>query len=247
MLFRSAYIFRDGKVYEKNAIENGDFPAIYSKLGYADAVSRDEYSLSYFGAISDSLWILMVDVNANDTFCTVRKETLQWIDENLKKARSEGIKVISSTHQPMSVHNDRFRFGYTVMNAESLMELYNKYDVRLNLAGHLHIQHINHEDGFTDIAASSLAVFPNQYGVINISNGIITDYETRSVDVSAWAVENGMTLPSLLNFSEYSADFFDATTLSKLSKAFSGKALTEEEDARLRAFAARIKIGRAHV
>ena len=49
-----------------------------------------------------------------------------------------------------------------------------------------------------------------------------------------------MTLPSLLNFSQYSADFFDATTLSKLSKAFSGKELTEEEDARLRAFAARI-------
>ena len=182
----------------------------------------------------------MVDVNANDTFCTVRKETLQWIEENLKKARSEGIKVISSTHQPMSVHNDRFRFGYTVMNAESLMELYARYDVSLNLAGHLHIQHINHEDGFTDIAASSLAVFPNQYGVINISNSTITDYETRSVDVASWAEKNGMTLPSLLNFSEYSADFFDATTLSKLSKAFSGKALTEEEDARLRAFAARI-------
>lgn len=236
----TAYIFRDGKVYEKNSIENEDFPIIYSKLGYANAVSRDEYSLSYLGAISDSLWILMVDVNANDTFCTVRKETLQWIEENLKKARSEGIKVISSTHQPMSVHNDRFRFGYTVMNAESLMELYEKYDVSLNLAGHLHIQHINHEDGFTDIAASSLAVFPNQYGVINIRNSTIIDYETRSVDVSAWAEENGMTLPSLLNFSEYSADFFDATTLSKLSKAFSGKALTEEEDARLRAFAARI-------
>ncbi len=236
----TSYVFRNGKTYQKDSIESEDFPDIYSESGYGDAVSRDEYSLSYFGKISDALWVLMVDVNANGTFCTVKNETLKWMEENLKKAKAEGIRVISSTHQPMSVHNSRFTFGYTVSNANKVMELYGKYGVELNLAGHLHIQHINHEDGFTDIAASSLAVSPNQYGIITIRNNRPVSYETRSVDVSSWAEENGIMLSSLLNFSDYSADFFDRTTLSKLNKAFSENNLTDEETERLKNIAAKI-------
>ncbi|MGN0906067.1 MAG: metallophosphoesterase, partial [Bullifex sp.] len=236
----TAYTFRDGKTYQKDSIGNEDFSVIYSGLGYGSAISRDEHSLSYFGKVSDSLWVLMVDVNANDTFCTVKNETLKWMEENLKKARAEGIKVISSTHQPMMVHNGRFTFGYTVSNANKLLELYRKYGVELNLAGHLHIQHIVSDNGFTDIAASSMAVTPNQYGIISIKNNTLINYETKSVDVPSWAEENGMMLSSLLNFPEYSASFFDETTLSKLRKAIRERNLTEDEKLRLENIAAKI-------
>ena len=67
----------------------------------------DNHSLSYFYKLSDKLWILMLDVNANDTFYRVKDESLVWLEENLKKAKKEGALVISSTHQPLTIHNKR--------------------------------------------------------------------------------------------------------------------------------------------
>ena len=235
----SAYIFRDGKTIETDSIESVDFPIMYEDFGYSNSI-RDENSLSYLYKLSNKVWILALDTNANGTFCSVLPETLTWIEENLKKAKREGAEVISVTHQPMTIHNSRFTFGYTVHNSKEVLKLFNKYGVKLNLSGHLHLQHINQENDFTDIAVSSLAVFPNQYGIIKIKDNKLISYETKSVDVSSWAKENNIMVSSLLDFPSYSQTFFDDTTINKLKKQIEKKGLNSKETKQALDFATKL-------
>ena len=235
----SAYIFRDGKTIETDSIESVDFPIMYEDFGYSNSI-RDENSLSYLYKLSNKVWILALDTNANGTFCSVLPETLTWIEENLKKAKREGAEVISVTHQPMTIHNSRFTFGYTVHNSKEVLKLFNKYGVKLNLSGHLHLQHINKDTNFTDIAASSLAVFPNQYGIIKIKDNKLISYETKSVDVSSWAKENNIMVSSLLDFPSYSQTFFDDTTINKLKKQIEKKGLNSKETKQALDFATKL-------
>ena len=95
-------------------------------------------------------------------------------------------------------------------NAAALTALYQKYGVLCSLAGHLHIQHIASQQRITEILTSSLAVSPNQYGVLTVTeNG--TEYHTVPVDVSAWAEAHGRSEDALLHFEDYAADFFYST------------------------------------
>ena len=225
----SAYVFKDNETYEVDSITSSDFLKLYKDFGYSNTII-DNHSLSYFYKLSNKLWILMLDVNANDTFYRVKDESLVWLEENLKKAKKEGALVISSTHQPLTIHNKRFTFGYQVSNSNEVLPLYKKYGVKLNLSGHLHLQHITKEDSFVDIAASSLAVSSNQYGIIKIKDNKLISYETKSVDVSAWAKSNNINSSELLNFSSYSESFFDNTTINKLKgKVESIKGLSSSE------------------
>ena len=87
------------------------------------------------------------------------------------------------------------------------------------------MQHISWDGaGLWDIATSSLAVSPNQYGVLTISPEGMT-YRTEPVDVSAWARAQGLDDPNLLDFARYADDFFKQISRSKALAA-----IMEDED-----------------
>ena len=70
------------------------------------------------------------------------------------------------------------------------------------------MQHISQiESGLTEIATSSLAVTPNQYGLLYLS-GSQGYYCTEPVDVDGWAGSQGLDNPELLHFRDYAAGFF---------------------------------------
>lgn len=83
-------------------------------------------------------------------------------------------------------------------------------NVKINLSGHIHAQHIAHDtvNEIYDIVTSALSVYPNQYGTIHISPQKEFTYETESVDVETWAKENQITNQDLLQFKPYSYRFF---------------------------------------
>jgi hypothetical protein len=71
------------------------------------------------------------------------------------------------------------------IDSDKLLDLYEKYNVLMNLSGHMHIQHIAVSDGgVPDIATGSLLTSPNYYGVITLE-GKRVRYEARSLDVAA--------------------------------------------------------------
>ncbi len=199
-----------GDKYEyTDSVTSDEFKELYWDFGMKQAESVDPYSLSYLYNVNSDLCVLMLDTNAyGENF--VQDESYEWIEAQLKKAGKEHRKVITVSHQNLFAHNSLLSFGYHLYDAPELLELYNKYKVKLNLSGHIHMQHYM-KDGVTEIATSSLAVSPNQYGIIDFSNNKFS-YCTKAVDVSAWAERNSIDDSVLLDFSAYSEDFFKNKT-----------------------------------
>lgn len=179
----TAYRYTNDGVEEVPSFGSQRFEDHWWDFGYGDALSQDRWSNSYIAKLNEKTWLLAVDSNTGSKG-TIRKSTLDWIDENLAKAKQEGIRVISATHQNLFVHNENFVWGYQLNNAAALIELYEKYGVEINLSGHLHVQTIVESNGIADIAVSALVDTPLQYGVLTVS-GDRFSYRTREISNEA--------------------------------------------------------------
>ncbi len=160
-----------GSEYELvDSINANDFYEIYKDYGFSDALARDNTSLSYITEIAPNLRLLVVDVNTVAGMSGIlTKGTLGFVEKQLKKAKDENAYVIGVTHQTLLTHSELTSQGMIFINNDKLLELYEKYNVLLNLSGHMHIQHIKESDeGFTEISTGSLMTSPNYHGEIHI-------------------------------------------------------------------------------
>lgn len=179
----TAYRYTNDGVEEVPSFGSQRFEDHWWDFGYGEALSQDRWSNSYIAELNEKTWLLAVDSNTGSKG-TIRKSTLDWIDENLAKAKQEGIRVISATHQNPFVHNENFVWGYQLNNAAALIELYEKYGVEVNLSGHLHVQTTVESNGIADIAVSALVDTPLQYGILTVSGDKLS-YRTRELSNAA--------------------------------------------------------------
>lgn len=199
-----------------------EFVQIYHDLGFDLAIDRDRYSLSYIAEPIDGVRILMLDANTQLLPGAVTQNTFEWLNRVLAAAKTDGAKVIAVSHQNLYAHSDLLHEGYVIANTSMLQSRYLNYGVAVNLSGHLHMQHTISGDGKTpEIVTSSLAVSPCQYGIITL-DGNHAQYETKPVDVAAWAKANGKTDPNLLSFSQYAAGFFAITAVRQAARQLQG-------------------------
>lgn len=211
-------------------ISGEEFGTLYAPFGLDQALSRDEASLSYVYAPRKDLRILMLDTNEG-AWCSVSDGTMAWVEKQLKAAKRAGARVIAASHQNMDVHASMFTWGYQIVGGDNLRALYEKYGVLCNVSGHLHIQHI--VDGIVpEIATSALAINPNQYGVITY-DGETFQYDTRQLDVSAWAKANGSNDPNLLDFAAYAKNFMIDTAREKQAQKLADSGMSEADIALL--------------
>lgn len=215
-----AYYFEADGVKSLDALSSISFPELYKDLGYGDGYASESGSLSYTAKVSDDFWILMIDVNGNGVKGFVTGDTLAWIESQLQAAQQVGAMVIGVTHQNLFIHHPHFQLGYQILAAEKIAALYKTYGVKLHFSGHLHLQHIVEQDGIADVVSSSLAVTPHQYGLLEIATDALMTYQTQAVDVAGWAKKNGISDENLLDFSNYSKDFFNQSTEYKVSRFF---------------------------
>ena len=232
---RNAARFEGDGFTRLSACTSGDFRAVYQEFGIGEALSVDEDSLSYLYPLSDRIWILMMDFNTAHDFCGVSEETLRWTGEQLALAKREGKTVLAAGHQNLFVHS-AFVSGYVIDGADALAALLREYEVPLFLSGHLHIQHWKTEEGITEIATSALSVYPCQYGVLRIGEDTLR-YETRQVDVPAWAAAQGKDDPILLEFSAYAAQVMDVHTGRETEGELKTLGFTESERAQMITYA----------
>lgn len=203
--------FKGDEYYQVESINAEQFKELYYDFGMKQAQSIDKNSFSYIYKVNDDLYVLMLDTNAfGQNF--VQDESYQWIEEQLKMVKRNRAQVITVTHQNLFAHNEQLSFGYQLYDADELLEMFKKYKVKCNLSGHIHMQHIKSDD-ITEIATSSLLVSPVQYGVIEFDGNI--SYQTKSVDVSAWAKDNKLADENLLNFSTYAENFFKESSVKR--------------------------------
>lgn len=186
-----AYAISDTEIKKTASISPQSFSQIYGSFGYDEAISRDDNSLSYLAAITEDIWVIMIDASQYDSATSdlgkVKDGTMNWIEDCLKEAQSRNITVISVTHQNLLPHNPAFSQLYTIENGQELTALYEKYWVNMNLSGHMHIQNlasINSDNNNTlnDYATGSLSVWPNLYTVVQLDSTKKVSYTTKSVD-----------------------------------------------------------------
>lgn len=121
-----------------------------------------------------------------------------------------------------------------VVNRNLLLNLYKKYDVKVNFGGHLHTQHIAKENDFLEILTSSLSLNPCHYGIIHSSKGK-WNYHTENLDVSSYAKKMGYADSNLLNFSSFVDGLFDKTNSYNLCRSFEeDESLSEDKKTSLK-------------
>lgn len=183
-----------------------EFEKIYAPFGFSDALSKDSASSSYAVSPAPGLRFLLLDVNGVERACRIPEETLRWIEAQLQDAKAEGDLVLSFSHQNLLQHSF-FTDGYVIDNADSLLSLYDTYGVPINFTGHLHIQHQQKDSGFLEVATSALSVSPEHYAAVTVDDSGL-HYQTNSVDVAAYAAEQGSTDANLLEFADWSKNYF---------------------------------------
>lgn len=204
-----------------------NFAEIYGLFGFDEAIARDVDSISYVAQLDGETRLLMLDTNTLEKPCGLSKGTLAWVEEQLAEAQAAGQRVIAVGHQNLYRHTV-FNFGYVISQGETLAALLREAGAEVFLSGHLHTQHIMTVDGLTEIAGSSLAVTPCQYGLLRLEKGVYR-YETQPVDVAAWAKSQGLADEALLNFADYARDYFDQCTTTKIGQQTDFAGFSEEQ------------------
>lgn len=213
------------------ALTSAQFFEHYNKFGREQALTYDENSFSYMYKASENLRIIMLDSNCYGKGF-VNDSTLEWLKTALEDAKKDNADVITVTHQNLFAHSSLLSFGYQLYNADELQTIFDEYNVKLNLSGHIHIQNIMSESGITEIATSSLEMSPIQYGQLTY-NGREVEYSVQKTDVSAWAKAQGLSDSAFDNFEAYATEYFEYTSRLKVESKFDGSSLTMEETALL--------------
>lgn len=228
--------------YPAERITDRDFETVYADFGLKQAYTRDKNSFSYMYKLTDKITLIALDTNRGGGNGVVGQETLLWLEKELKKADRDTV-FISVTHQNLLSHFDdeMFSNSYTILNNIPLIELFDQYNVKLNLSGHIHTQHICSENGIADIATESLAVLPCNYGVVNINSDKIA-YSTQSVNVEKWAEDNNITDDNILDFNNYSKEFYMKSQSMLRMSALEDYLYPEEEKKLLADFFAELNV-----
>lgn len=174
--------FHGSEVYKVESVSQKEFQEIYRHCGYDRAEYFDKSSASYVAKLSESLYVIMLDTNSYSQNY-LGKEALIWLENVLKEISKPDVHILGVSHQNLLEHNFMFTEGFMIKNAQRIEEIYKKYNVKLNLSGHMHIQHIE-DRGVAEIVTSSLAVAPNHFANI-LYDGKSFKYLTQSLEVEA--------------------------------------------------------------
>lgn len=174
--------FHGNEVYKVESVSQKEFQEIYRHCGYDRAEYFDKSSASYVAKLSESLYVIMLDTNSYSQNY-LGEEALIWLENVLKEISKPDVHILGVSHQNLLEHNFMFTEGFMIKNAQKIEELYKKYNVKLNLSGHMHIQHIE-DRGVAEIVTSSLAVAPNHFANI-LYDGKSFKYLTQSLEVEA--------------------------------------------------------------
>lgn len=205
------------------SVDQQEFYEIYSSLGYDQALSRDPDSLSYVFPLDEKNWLLMLDSCQYDPVNLVegriRETTLDWAREQLEMAREQGIFVLPVAHHNLLAQSRMYTTQCAMENNSQVIDLLQEYRLPLFFSGHLHVQRIRkHKSepgvpdeayGIQEIITDSISIPPCQYGMITWKEDGAIEYATRSVDVSAWAAENAIDNPDLLDFETWSQHYIE--------------------------------------
>ena len=216
----AAVYFGDEKT-STDSVTPEEFYNIYHMYGYDQAISRDSASLSYVYQLDERNRLLMLDScqyePRNMVEGRIKEETLQWMDEQLEKAKEDGMQILPIAHHNLLAQSRMYTTQCAMENNGEVIDLLQKYKIPLFLSGHLHVQRIRKHKaepgvsddayGIQEIITDSMSIPPCQYGILQWKEDGSMEYSTESVDVSAWAKRTGQEDTNLLDFETWSENY----------------------------------------
>jgi len=204
----NALSYKDDTATRVLSISPKDFENIYYDFGYAQALDRDEHSLSYVVEPIEGLWLIGLDSCRYEdskvlgypvTAGRISIEIEEWCLEKLQEAKTNQKFVIGFMHHGILEHfKDQSIFfeSYVINDWKNVSESFAEAGLKLVFTGHFHAQDATEKIWFkngleysiTDIETGSLVSYPcpyrivsiNQYGYLNIQSELVTqiDYDT---------------------------------------------------------------------
>lgn len=215
--YERCFGFCDNEIYKVDSVNAEEFREIYAVCGYKQMDYFDKYSGSYASKLTDDLYLLMLDTNSyfSNYLC---EESFDWLERVLEEISKKGANILAVSHQNLLEQNFMFTEGFMIKNAERIEEIYRKYNVKLNLSGHMHIQHIE-KNIVSEIVTSSLAVSPNHFANI-IYDGNSFEYWTECLNVD-----------TVEDFVSISKQEFEGVGRRQLAKLFNTHTFENEDEA----------------
>lgn len=216
----AAVYFGDEKE-STDSVTPEEFYDLYHMYGYDQAISRDSASLSYVYQLDERNRLLMLDScqyePKNLVEGRIKEETLAWMEEQLQKAKEDGMQILPIAHHNLLAQSRMYITQCAMENNGEVIDLLQKYKIPLFLSGHLHVQRIRKHKaepgvaddayGIQEIITDSISIPPCQYGILQWKEDGSMEYSTESVDVSSWAKRTGQENTDLLDFEGWSENY----------------------------------------
>lgn len=149
-----------------------DFPSYYHKYGY-----QNKQQLYYSAEILPGVQLIALNSNnfnaEGKQIGYLDKTQLGWLKETLETLKDK--LVLVTIHHNIIEHFPKQKehpFGqrYMLDNADTLLEILQKHEVKLIFTGHLHVQDIASSPNIYEICTGSLVSYPHPYRVVEVSN-----------------------------------------------------------------------------
>ncbi|MGQ7393222.1 metallophosphoesterase [Streptococcus suis] len=202
-------------------VSHKDFAEIFVDFGYNQAANRDAHSLSYLSKVSSNLWFIMLDSNIYSdgmgkggpkTNGRIKKETLDWMEEQLQAAEEAGVQALPVVHHNVLRQHHMLSKGYTLDNTIDVKRLLARYGVQFGFSGHTHAQNIVSEDlgktTYTEVVNGAFSVYPAVIGQVTVDKSGL-DYQKGQLDTAFWAKNAQPTNPDLRELTAHMQSVFD--------------------------------------
>lgn len=202
-------------------VSHKDFAEIFVDFGYNQAANRDAHSLSYLSKVSSNLWFIMLDSNIYSdgmgkggpkTNGRIKKETLDWMEEQLQAAEEAGVQALPVVHHNVLRQHHMLSKGYTLDNTIDVKRLLDRYGVQFGFSGHTHAQNIVSEDlgktTYTEVVNGAFSVYPAVIGQVTVDKSGL-DYQKGQLDTAFWAKNAQPTNPDLRELTAHMQSVFD--------------------------------------
>jgi hypothetical protein len=194
------------------SITASDFANLYAAYGYANAISRDEQSLSYVNQIIPGLWIMGLDAceyenNTNIAIVAgrLKPETKQWALHWIAEAKKRHIVIFGMMHHGILEHytgQNQLDPGYVIDDYVSVAHDFTEAGLHIMFTGHYHANDIvSRTDGdkiLYDIETGSMVTAPIPYRLITLT-GSSMDITTKYITHISATLPGGLDLPTYAN------------------------------------------------
>lgn len=215
-----------------DAVTAEEFAAIYAEL-MRPAEGGAGANLSYHVPLSSELWLAMPDVTVwhggARVYGVYMADHDAWLEQVLSAADAAGAEVLTFTHHNLIPHTRFSQDTYLMFGHEDMLRRLQAHGVRLNLSGHMHIQHIARDGGTADAATGAWSVWPHRWALVTLRDDGTLTYEARTPDESF--------LPE--GFAAMSEEWFTSITVEKSRPMLADRGIPEADQEAMLAFSAR--------